>query len=146
MISIILVSLGAHSPKHQLFQYLYFSIKIPMNLAFFLMPELILKSVITVTCHDYPQFSIPGMRPHIPTVHAMLVKKPNTTSGRPITLFIRFRDSPGTMPFSTLQQPCLGRLYKFINALQRKEQGDRSGEEISWTAFCSGDLLSYKHC
>lgn len=142
MISIILVGLGAHSPKHHLFQDLYFSIKIPMNLAFILMTELILKSVLTVTCHDYPQFSIPGVRPHIPTVYAMLVKKPNTTSGSPITLFKCFRDFPGTMPFSTLQQPWLWRLYNFINALQQKEQ---DGEEISCTAFCSGDLLSYKH-
>lgn len=51
-----------------------------------------------------------------------------------------------TIPFLTLQQQCLWRLYNSINVLQLKEQDDKSGEEISCTVFCSGDLLSNKHC
>lgn len=103
-------------------------------------------SFITVTRHDYPGLTLLASG-HISLQHMprLLVKKPNTTLGSLITHFKHFRDVPGTIPFLTVQLHCLWRLYNSVDALQLKEQDNRSGE-ISSTVFCSGDLLSYKHC
>lgn len=103
-------------------------------------------SFITVTRHDYPGLKLLASGHTSPQcMPRLLVKKPNTTSGSLITHFKRFRDVPGTIPFLPLQLHCLWRLYNSIDALQLKEKDNSSGE-ISWTVFCSGDLLSYKHC